>query len=252
MPIRVEPMLLPLLLAACGGVPEAPNAAEPVARATPSPTPAATIAPVSSVPDAITVTTNEPFYAAVVAGDAITLTGVSTSPRRLSVIDREVTADARRWRARDAAGEVVVAAARRPCSDDMSGAPRDFTGMLIVDGRTARGCAFAGKAPPPPPDEAAIPARFVGTWNTDAAACARPATSIEGLKVTSGELVFHESAGTVTGVKAIGHDKVEITADYEGEGERWTATQTLRLVGNRLTVAQRGTAFSRVRCPDRG
>lgn len=226
----------------------------------PEPTPDATAAQIpdarpsapSAVPDRVTVSTNEPFFTAAVDGDTMTLTGVTTPRRVLRVFQQAVTSDSRRWLARDGRGAVIVTVTRSPCSDDMSGAPRDFVGTLVIDGRTMRGCAYAGKPPPPPPAEDAgvIPPRFVGNWNVDAAACARPAASIDGVRVTPGALLFHESAGTVKNVESLGPYHIRITADYDGEGERWTTTQTLRITGNRLTIDTEGQRFSRVRCPE--
>ncbi|KQM41025.1 hypothetical protein [Sphingomonas sp. Leaf10] len=224
---------------------------EPAPGVTPTPQPTQTAPATSTVPDRITVTTNEPFYAAKVAADAVLLTGVDLPERRLNIAARTIAADRRSWTARDDRGTVLVTAIRSACEDDMSGAPRDFIGTLTFGDRTVRGCAFTGTPAPPPAETAAtIPALFTGTWNTDAAACARPAASIEGVKVTPTEILFHESAGRVTRVEPLGPGRIRITADYDGEGERWTATQTLKLAGNRLTIDTGGPSISRVRCPE--
>lgn len=252
---RLTPILVALLLAACGGDGEAPggNGASPTPVASPLPSPPPSSALASSVPAALTVTANEPFYTVEIDGDFLTLAGVDTPVRRLRATDRRVAADAREW-AVDRGGVLLrVRVVRQPCEDDMSGASRDFTATLSVDGRTVRGCGYVG-TPAPPPDEASattttIPARFVGRWNRDAAACARPAASIEGVRVTPDELWFHESVGTVKRVERLDGDRIRITAEYEGEGERWTATQTLRVEGDRLTVTTDGQPFSRMRCP---
>lgn len=254
MAIRARIAFVALALAGCGdrSEPVPDPTPVPVASGTPSPLPTASFtAPQigSTVPDRVTVSTNEPFYMAEIDGDRITLTGVSTPRRELTVLDREVAVDSRRWRARDDLGDLIVTVTRTGCADDMSGAPRDFAGTLTLDEHLVRGCAFTGK-PAPPPGEGAgtIPANFVGAWNVDAAACARPATSIDGVKVTPNELLFHESAGRVTKVEPLAPDRIRITADYDGEGERWTATQTLRISGDRLTIDTGGRPFSRVRC----
>lgn len=220
---------------------------DPAPDSTPQPTATVT----STAPAQITVTTNEPFYSAKVTGDVILLSGVDQVERRLTITDRTVAADRRSWTARHTGGSITVTAIRSACADDMSGAPRDFIGMLTLGDRTVRGCAFTGTpAPPPGEAEATIPATFIGAWNTDDAACARPATSIEGVKITPAEILFHESAGRVTRVESLGADRIRITADYDGEGERWTATQTLGVTGDRLTIKTDGRPISRVRCPD--
>lgn len=239
-----------LLLAGCNGGGQAPE--EVVASPTPTPSATqpipATVA--SSVPERLTVTTNEPFNTVGIAGDVLTTSGVDAPVRRLAVVAHRASADAREW---DAEQGVRVKVIRTPCEDDMSGAPRDFTATLTIDGRTVRGCGFVG-TPTPPPGEATaapntIPARFIGQWNRDAAACARPAASIEGVRVAPGELWFHESVGTVKRVEPLGANQVRIIAEYEGEGQRWSATQTLQVAGDRLTIVTNGQPFSRIRCP---
>ncbi|PZO79913.1 MAG: hypothetical protein DI632_03085 [Sphingomonas hengshuiensis] len=249
-----------LVLAGCGGDAPADNGAAPVVGGTPAVTvpvaasPANTVEPASSVPDRLTVTTNEPFYSVRVDPDQLVLDGIGFAPRRMPVLGREVRATGRRWRARDGRGELIVEVERADCEDDMSGAPRDFTATLTLDGRTVRGCGFVG-TPAPPPGEAApmvaantIPARFVGRWNRDAAACARPAASIDGVKVSPDELWFHESVGKVQRVEPLSDDRIRITAAYDGEGERWTSTQTLSVDGDRLTIVTEGRPFTRIRC----
>lgn len=250
---RLLPVVALLALAGCGES-EAPPAGN---SASPTPVPAATpSSPVetSSVPDRLTVTTNEPFYSVRIDGDVLTLTGVDLPRRTLRVVDRAATRDTRDWSARDGKGTLAVRVVRAPCQDDMSGAPRDFAATLVVNGAAVRGCGFTGTPAPPPGETVAVapslPARFVGRWNRDAAACARPAASIEGVRVTPTELWFHESVGTVKRVEPLGADQVRITADYEGEGERWTATQTLRIDGKALTIVTDGSPFTRIRCPD--
>jgi len=252
---RRVPIAVLLALAGCGGGDEVPagNLATPspvpsARPATPRPPPAAT----SRVPEKLTVTTNEPFYSVGIDGDVLTLTGVDVPRRTLRVVRRDATGNSREWEARDDRGPLVVSVVRAGCQDDMSGAPRDFTATLTLAGSTVRGCGFVG-TPAPPPGEAAaaaptIPARFVGWWNKDPASCARPAASIEGLRVTPKELWFLESVGVVTRVEPVGPDQIRLTADYEGEGERWTATQTLRVEGDRLTIVTDGRPFTRIRC----
>jgi len=254
---RFAPMLAALALAGCGGGGEAPtgNAASPTplpVATPPAPAPSPNI--VSSVPEALTVSTNEPFYTVKIAGDVLTLTGVDAPVRRLQATGRAVDADTREWAAQDSKGKLLVRVVRAPCADDMSGAPRDFSATLTIDGRTVRGCGYVGTPAPPPGEGVAaantIPARFVGRWNRDTAACARPAASIEGVRVTPNELWFHESVGAVRRVEVLAPDRLRITAEYDGEGERWTATQTLHVAGDRLTIVTDGQPFSRMRCPD--
>ncbi len=219
-----------VLLAGCG---EAPSSVREANVVEPTPVPS----PTSAIPDAVTATTNEPFYAAVVDGDTIRLSGVDLPERRLPIVAREAVANGRRWRAEG----VTVTVTDRACEDDMSGEPRPFSGELTVEGRTARGCAF------PTVKQATIPAAFLGRWDRDAAACAKPATSIEAVTVSPRELRFHESLGTVTAVTPV-EDGVRIEAAYTGEGERWTTRQRLSVAGDVLTIAGEGAPIRRVRC----
>ncbi|WP_242417282.1 hypothetical protein [Sphingomonas panni] len=250
---RVATMLGLLMLGSCGGGNDSPagnaGAPTPVAAATPTATPAGT----SSVPDRLTVTTNEPFYSVRIDGDVLTLSGVDLPTRRLPVVDHGVEANAREWKAQGGGTTLKLRVVRASCADDMSGAARDFAATLTMDRRTVRGCGYVG-TPAPPPEEAAvaknhIPAQFVGSWNRDAAACADPAASVEGVRVTPDELWFHESVGTVKRVEPLGPDHIRLIADYDGEGQQWTATQTLRISGDRLKIMTGDQPFSRIRCP---
>lgn len=249
---RYLPVIALLALIGCGDGATAPadNGALPASVPTMVSSPVVD----SSVPERLTLSTNEPFYAVGIDGDVLTLTGVDMPRRTLRAVERNVASDAREWTARDDKGDIGIRVVRAPCEDDMSGAPRDFTATLTLAGRTVRGCGYVGTPAPPPGEGVAgsnvIPARFVGRWNRDATACARPAASIDGVRVTARELWFHESVGTVKRVEPLDPDQVRVTADYEGEGERWTAIQTLRVDGNRLTIViDDGAPFSRIRCP---
>lgn len=250
---RFAALLGLLMLGSCGGGEDAPpgnaSAPTPVAAATRTATPAAA----SSVPERLTVTTNEPFYSVRIDGNTLTLSGVDLPTRRLPILEQGLEANAREWTARGEGTTLKLRVVRASCADDMSGAPRDFAATLTVDGRTVRGCGYVG-TPAPSPEEAAvtsnhIPAQFVGSWNRDAAACADPAASIEGVRVTPDELWFHESVGTVKRVKPLGPNHIRLIADYDGEGQQWTATQTLRISGDRLTIMTGDQPFSRIRCP---
>ncbi len=226
------------MLAGCGGTPSPapePTVSVVVPVATPTPVPTAT----SAIPDAVTATTNEPFYAAAIDGDAIRLSGVDLPERRLAIVARDAVPGGRRWRAED----VTVTVTDRACEDDMSGEPRPFRSVLMVGGRTAQGCAF-----PTPRRQTAIPAAFLGRWDRDAAACAAPATSIEGVTIAPGELRFHESLGEVRAVTPVAGG-VAIEAAYSGEAEHWTTRQVLRVAGDTLTIEGAGTPIRRVRCP---
>jgi len=118
-----------------------------------------------------------------------------------------------------------------------------------VNGAAAPPPAFANEAEPADTVAATIPEAFQGDYDEKAESCGRP--SEYKLKVSAGELRFHESIGTVRSVKVEAPDRIEVFADYQGEGESWQNVRTLRLddEGRRLTVSGEGTEMVRVRCP---
>ncbi|MDO9489947.1 MAG: hypothetical protein Q7J32_16350 [Sphingomonadaceae bacterium] len=257
---RSAPLAAALLaLAACNGdAPADPPAAEaPTVDAPTSAAPtgdAAMQAAPSRIPAAVTVSTNEPFWQAAVAGETVTLTGVD-SPRRVLRIDSDtVDASGRRVSARDAAGTVRVEISDRACVNDMSGAPFPLSGALTIDGRGPfRGCAtppgYRPPAEPAPELATAIPARFLGLWAADAAGCRVPPASIEWLRVTPEALRFHESLGAVRAVRPLGESAVELDLDFDGEGQQWQATRLLRRTGDVLTLSGADMPpISRTRC----
>ncbi|MFL6845601.1 MAG: hypothetical protein ACJ8ER_12055 [Allosphingosinicella sp.] len=111
-------------------------------------------------------------------------------------------------------------------------------GLLAACGATAD-----ARAVPP-----TIPGAFLGTWDISKAACRRPSDAR--LVISPRELRFHESIGTVRRVAAAGTNSIAVTADYQGEGERWRSEQRLSLsVGGRtLTLKGQGDGHVRVRC----
>jgi hypothetical protein len=97
---------------------------------------------------------------------------------------------------------------------------------------------------------AALPAAFQGRWEEDVKSCGDPA-STTWLRLTAGELRFHESSGTIKAVTVYSPLDVAVTADWEGEGERWTRTLRLLLSPDQtvLTDPSEKGGFSRRRCP---
>jgi hypothetical protein len=93
-----------------------------------------------------------------------------------------------------------------------------------------------------------IPRAFLGTWDISKATCRR--ASDARLVISPRELRFHESIGTVRRVAAAGGSSIAVTADYQGEGERWRGEQRLRLSGGgrTLTLTGEGDRHVRVRC----
>ncbi len=107
-----------------------------------------------TVPAELVVSTNEPFWHAVVDGASIHLTGPDRpQPRRLAVEPgrpEDATASRRLVRGRDSRGEVVVEVVTEACQDNMSGAWFPLTATLWVDGAApVAGCARPSSMPAP-------------------------------------------------------------------------------------------------------
>jgi hypothetical protein len=96
---------------------------------------------------------------------------------------------------------------------------------------------------------AAVPDAYHGTWEETPADCDAP--SELRLRISAGELRFYESIGTVTAVAPVESNVISVTADFQGEGESWSAVRELRLfdAGASLTVTGDGEMQTRVRCP---
>ena len=126
----------------------------------------------------------------------------------------------------------------------------DESNQVMAPPPLATGNAYDNAtAPTPEPAIAtAIPEAFRGTYDQDERSCGRP--SQYRLIIDSTELRFHESSGKVRTVKVESPTRIEILADYQGEGETWQNVRTLELDGKRLNISGEGTSADRVRCPD--
>lgn len=99
---------------------------------------------------------------------------------------------------------------------------------------------------------AAIPVRYHGVWDYVEGTC-DPASDMR-MEIDGRQIVFYESAGTVTGTSIEDGDAI-VALDMEGEGETWKNSLRLSLVdgGERLHVTD-GSApkapseFPRTRC----
>jgi hypothetical protein len=147
---------------------------------------------------------------------------------------------------------LLAAAALAACN-----AP-DQTNRTAADSNTDDSAAVPPATPPTPaPDSTAatpaaaltIPGPFQGIYDGSLAACAEPSDAR--LEIRPGELRFHESIGTVRKVAIVSPNRVSVTADYQGEGERWRSVRELSLSdgGATLIVGGDGTSLKRRRCP---
>jgi hypothetical protein len=116
------------------------------------------------------------------------------------------------------------------------------------------GVRAANEAPALPVDEVpaadaiTVPARFVGEWAIDAAACTSPGHESQ-LGIATDRIAFHESSGTIQSV-AGDDSNLTVVARLTGEGETREATYRFRLSadGRTLTDIGSGTGMARQRC----
>lgn len=96
---------------------------------------------------------------------------------------------------------------------------------------------------------AIIPARFHGEWNSDRVACGSGASETR-LRVSGDRLRFYESVGTVRRVDVESDRVIDVTAQYQGEGQTWQNERRLSLSadGDSLTVSGEGSRLVRYRC----
>ncbi len=122
--------------------------------------------------------------------------------------------------------------------------------MRVLRYMVLAGMALAGAAHAGPRD--AIPEAFQGKWSKSAATCASQPEDTYGVQVSGMAIEFYDGRATVTSVKILGADRIEVVADWSGEGRRWTATNRLSLSqsGRVLTITGYGGngAIASVRC----
>lgn len=80
---------------------------------------------------------------------------------------------------------------------------------------------------------AAIPARFVGVWDSQQGTCA--AESDMRMEIGGTSIRFYESVGTVTMVAKEGDDML-VSLDMSGEGETWKEVMRLSLSADGKTL----------------
>ena len=93
------------------------------------------------------------------------------------------------------------------------------------------------------------PVAFQGRWTGTKDNCADERAELE-LQITSKELIFHESVGTITLVTPQEGGKVAIDAAFTGEGESWNRRLEAHSSadGQTLTIANDGQVVVRKRC----
>lgn len=148
---------------------------------------------------------------------------------------------------------ISAAALALAACDGTSPTEERSNGANAVAPAPDKGTAAAAGAQTSPPAGAdreavvAIPARFHGTWDSSAAACAGRPGEMR-LVVEPDRLRFHESVARVLAVETAGDD-VNVDLAFEGEGETWQEVRMLRLdAQGRLDVATSNDSATRVRC----
>ncbi|MDQ2701420.1 MAG: hypothetical protein M3Y70_01085 [Pseudomonadota bacterium] len=213
--------------------------AKPAMGAVAAETAVTPVVPESSVPDAIVVSTNEPFWQGWVEGGQLALAGAGVDERRYDIESSALENGERVVRASSDAGSVELHVADVACEDSMSGAAFPYSGTLAIDGgEPVRGCA-----------RPAIPAHFHGRWAPDAAGCADADATIEDIEVDGRALRFHESVAFPVQVRIVDGNSVRLANRYSGEGEQWTSEQTLAVSGDTLVITgPDDLRLERVRC----
>ena len=92
----------------------------------------------------------------------------------------------------------------------------------------------------------AIPARFHGEWNTDAAACGSGSNESR-LVIAADTIRFYESSGPVQSA-SVDDNELTVVVRLTGEGETRDATYRFRLSADGATLTDADSALARQRC----
>lgn len=100
----------------------------------------------------------------------------------------------------------------------------------------------------------AIPASFRGRWALTAADCDPSRADNKGLMVVEPTLLrFYESRAAVVRATETGGDRLTLRLSFSGEGQQWTADQTLTLLDEGRTLVRDEpsppTSLRYARCP---
>ncbi len=111
----------------------------------------------------------------------------------------------------------------------------------------------APAAPAAPAKPTAVPAAFIGEWNSDPKACSTGQNESR-LRIGADRIDFYESGGPITAVTLKSPTEVAITATLSGEGETWTDVTSFRLSADGKTLTDASvpgeeSPTSRTRCP---
>lgn len=107
-----------------------------------------------------------------------------------------------------------------PVEEDRTAAPETAD--------TAATAAAEGPQPPASPTTDAIPTPLHGRWGLTAADCEPGRSDAKGLlEITSNELEFYESVGTLDDVKEVTENRIRAEFDFIGEGQEWQRDVTL-------------------------
>ena len=88
-----------------------------------------------------------------------------------------------------------------------------------------------------------IPASLQGKWAKDKLGCTQPSEMT--VTFLPGEIRYWESVGKVTVVSRTASE-IKIAADYEGEGQKWTRTNSYSLSADGKTMTADG--ITRIKC----
>lgn len=122
--------------------------------------------------------------------------------------------------------------------------PEPETNTAVFDGRRPVPAATSS-----PAALDAVPVRFVGTWDEDAAACRAPTAGEMRLVVAPGSLRFYEAEARVQAIDDAADGAIDIDAVTTGEGITEQRRYRLALApGGAIDVTVGGATARRVRC----
>ena len=97
----------------------------------------------------------------------------------------------------------------------------------------------------------AVPARFLGEWNSEVEHCGTGLNDSR-LRISTNRIRFYESGGPIRAVVTQGEFDLAVIAELSGEGQVWLSYRHFRLSADHtylIDVTDDETGMIRYRCP---